>query len=117
MKSIFSNKWRLEIWLAIIAWSGLVIGIVANTIVVIITIPFFFNIPIGAEIRPMGWAGISFLIALGSIILGLPCSLVGILSKRRLIGWISLVLVLSPELMASGLLHIAAAMCRFTLLP
>jgi len=95
---------------------ALVAGILGNGIVIAYTIPFLTLAP-GTGIRPMGWAALMFLVALGTLIVGVPSSLISFKSCRKRIGFAGLVLSFTPLPLASVLLHLIAKICGLELEP
>ena len=98
----------------VFAWIGLVIGVVGTGLVMLMSFPFFF-VPHGRGIRPMAWAAALILIAGGSFLTGLPCSLLGTTSNKRLIGWLGAGFCLAPGPLGFAMLHIAMTLRGFEL--
>ncbi len=96
---------------------SLVIGVLFNLIVVFSSAPFVF-VSRGSHIRPMGWAGLMFLVAMSALLLGLPlCTVSLIVDKKKIWAVIGLILVLSPLPLAVILLNVLAFVCGFELAP
>ena len=60
----------------------LIVGITANAIIALYSMSFS-DVPPGARIRPMDWAGLMFLVQGAAFILGLVFSLTNIFKRRR----------------------------------
>jgi len=84
-------------------------GIIGNGLIVLSCLPFV-AIPRGTGIRPMSWAVWVFLIALCTLVVGLPSALISFRSSSRLTSILALVLSLSPWPLAGFVLRAIAAM-------
>jgi hypothetical protein len=100
----------------VFAWAGFVVGMAGTGIVTFISLPFFF-VPHGSGIRPMGWAAAVLLLAGGTFLVGLPCSMIGTTSNKRWIGWLGVPLSIAPGPLGFAMLHIAMAIRGFVLEP
>ena len=95
----------------------LVIGILLNLVVILSSAPFIF-VSRGSCIRPMGWAGLMFLVAMSALLLGLPiCTISFIIDKKKMWSVVGLILALSPLPLAIMLLYVFAFICGFELAP
>jgi len=79
---------------------GLIIGFSANYVVVSSSLQFYSSFPFYSRIDAYGvnddWIPLVYLTAFYSFLFGFPCGLIGIVKKRRWIGWLALLLVLAP---------------------
>ncbi|MCY2932000.1 MAG: hypothetical protein NTV86_21400 [Planctomycetota bacterium] len=95
--------------------TGIVVGGVANGLVLVFSSGLFFVHP-GEHIRPMGWASLMFNLALVTLYVSLPISVVAIIrEKPRYVGVISVVLGITPLPFAMILLHGLSAIIGFGL--
>jgi hypothetical protein len=95
---------------------ALIAGLLGNGIVVASEIPLLMLAP-GTSIRPMGWAALMFLVALVTLIVGLPSSLISFKSCSKRVSFVALLLSLTPLPLASVLLHLIARICGLDLAP
>ena len=76
----------------------------------------FVSVTPGAYIRPMGWAGLVFMLGAVGLTVSLPASLVGwLVAKRRRLGLIGVILSMTPVPLGVILLHSFAAWIGFHL--
>ena len=95
---------------------ALIAGVLGNGVVIAYAIPFLTLAP-GTSIRPMAWAALMFLVALVTLIVGLPSALISFFSCSKRVGIAGLLLSLTPLPLASVLLHLIAKICGLELAP
>jgi len=59
--------------------------------------------------------GSLILTAAGTFLVGLPCSIIGTTSNKRLIGWLGVIFGIAPWPLGSAMLHIAMVLRGFEL--
>jgi hypothetical protein len=95
--------------------SGLSMATMANLIIVLSSIEFFF-IPTGDSIRPMGWAFYVVLIALGSFLILVPLGILCIFNEKpRFLGVLIVLFGISTVFIGPLLLNLAAWIKGFDL--
>ncbi len=90
------------------------LGVVANLGIVALTLPFV-TVPSGNSIRPMGWAFLIGMIALGTFVVGIITALIDVFSGKCKFGLVGFFLCLVPFPLASLLLHLLALIKGFHL--
>jgi hypothetical protein len=99
-------------WSDVFAWGGLAIGILGTGFAAFLSYPFFRlhqDIGNGAVL----WFGLLCLTGLWTLLLGLPCAIFTLLRRRRILGWLSVIFVISPVPLGLGMLHFAMALNGF----
>lgn len=93
------------------------VAAIAHVLVLAFSVQFFF-VSAGAEIRPMGWAAMMFLIAICTFAIAVPTGAIAIKKERpRYFGILGLVLGFTPIGFALFLLNFAARIKGFDLSP
>jgi hypothetical protein len=93
-------------WAAVFSWGGLLFSIFINASIVYGCLPYFFwhqNLGPGMIFWYMGL----FETAILTFVIGVPCAIVAVKKKRRRIGWLGLVLALTPAPLGVILLRVA----------
>ena len=89
----------------------LVLGIIANSYVIFISLPFYSSFPIYSVVHVCNvtdeWMPQVCDTACLSFLFGLPFAIKGIIKKRRWIDWLGLILVLLPGLLGWVILKIS----------
>ncbi len=80
----------------------------------------FFDLPTGAPVRALAWAGLLFTIAAATALLGAPIAIAAVVTgrKRREVvaaGLFGLAMSLTPFFIGMAMLHLAAGYGGFTL--
>ena len=86
---------------------GLILSIVCLAIVVVPGLPVFF-LSAGTPIRPMGWAALSFGMAILAPVTVFPCVALGIKGGRKLVCVAAVLLALAPLPVARMMLSVAS---------
>ena len=93
-------------WTPLLVWGGLTFNISVNASIVYGSLPLFYrhdNLGPGM----IFWFITLFEVAVISCLIGLPCAIFAIKKRRRRVGWLSLVLALTPAPLALILLKMA----------
>jgi hypothetical protein len=99
-------------WVSFFAWTGLVIGISGTICAGLLSFPFFSlnkDIFSGA----LMWFVQLFIIGFWTLMLGLPFSIIGVLRRRRLVGWLGVLFTIGPVPLGFAMLRIAMALNGF----
>jgi len=99
-------------WAGFFAWAGLVVGILGTTNAALLSLPFFWlhhDIANGAVL----WFAFLCMTGFWTFVLGLPCSIVGIVKRRRVVGWLGVIFAIVPVPLGFAMLHVAMALNGF----
>ena len=102
-------------WARFFAWAGLIVGIFGAGRVMLISYPLFgIHHDIGIE----GWIWFSTVCTTGfcTLLIGLPCAIIGIVKRRRLVGWLAVIFVVAPLPLGFAMLHITMALNGFNVM-
>jgi hypothetical protein len=93
-------------WPAVFAWGGLIVGIMGTSSVALISYPIF---RIHQDIGPgtMLWLAVVFITAIWTFLIGLPCAIIGIVKRRRLVGWLGVAFAIAPAPLGLAMLKTA----------
>jgi hypothetical protein len=100
-KVSFSFPWSL-----LLSWGGLIFNIFINGCIVYGSLPVFFrhdNLGPGTIFYFIGF----FEIAVISFLIGFPCAILAIKKNRRRVGWLGIILALTPAPLSLALLKVA----------
>jgi hypothetical protein len=99
-------------WAALFSWGGLVFGMLGTASAFLNTYPYYFvhhDIGPGMIFYFLGLA----VIAIFTLVVGLPCAIVGIIKRRRLVGWLGVIFALAPAPLGLAMLKAAMIMNGF----
>jgi hypothetical protein len=106
MPESFPQSFSWGGWIPLLSWGGLVFNIIVNVSIVYGSLPVFFrhdNIGPSAIFYFIGL----FIQAVVSILIGFPCAILAIKKERRRIGWLGIVLAITPVPLSLTLLKTA----------
>jgi hypothetical protein len=111
-------KWNVEILEQHrMGFAAIGVALVSHILVLVQSAQFFF-IPAGTDVRPMGWALMMAVIAIGTFLVVVPTAVVAIVKESpRLVGIVALILGLTPFWLPGLILRIAARTNEFNLSP
>jgi hypothetical protein len=91
-------------------WLGLTVGLVGLGVVSLPAVEFFF-LPAGTPVRPMAWACLVMISAFVTLLVGLPCAIVGFRGGQKLVCTFALILAFAPWPAARMILQLASRIC------
>ncbi len=97
--------------------AALATAILAHAVVAGVSVPFF-QLPEGAEIRPMAWAAFVLLVSFLALVLTVPLGVAAVMKEKpRICGAIGVIGGLTPFITAIEMLSLAQRMKGLEMLP
>jgi hypothetical protein len=82
-------------WTPLLSWGGFAFSLIMNASIVYGCLPVFFRHE-NLSAESMFWFIILALVAILTFIIGMPCAILAIMKGRRRIGWLGIIIALTP---------------------